>query len=270
MKAAQKKNADAHEPMETGQGPMSSESIVENDIDPQIRAEPSLLSVVRDSNAKSKETSAGVMDLVSAETSQDRERALERLSTQMEASRAADQTPASRPFPGGDYGSLYIQHGVLVVDASVARGETLPSSSHVQYHQHTHSLPEIARLGLLPLPKSVSEVEKEKAETQKAEKKKAEHKRYKAKKKAEAAAKREVEKEAANEVAEEVAEVAEAPEPLKSQAELQAEEDARLGDRRIQLQAKRQEQEDQVASLVNARRSCGGYQKRVFNAGPWD
>ena len=120
-------------------------------------------------------------------------------------------------------------------------------------------LPDIAGLGLLPTPKPVSEVDKDKAEKEKAEKKKAEHKRYKAKKKAEAAAKRE----AANEVAEEVAEeAAEDLEPPKSQAELQAEEDASLGDRRIQLQAKRQEQEDQVASLVNARRGVVGVKEK--------
>ena len=126
----------------------------------------------------------------------------------------------------------------------------------IQYHQQTDSLPErelLASLTLRPKPKSNSEVEKERAEREKAEKKRAEHKRYKAKKKAEAAAKREAEEEAANGVAEEVAEEAEASEPPKSQAELQAEEDARLGDRRIQLQARRQEQEDRLTSLVNAK-----------------
>ena len=115
------------------------------------------------------------------------------------------------------------------------------------YHQHTDSLPErelFDRLTQRQKLKSVAE----------AEKKKAEHKRYKAKKKAEAAARRQAEKEAANEVEEEVAEeAAEASEPPKSQAELQAEEDTRLGDRRLEQQAKRQEQEDRLASLVNAK-----------------
>ena len=111
-------------------------------------------------------------------------------------------------------------------------------------------------------------MEKEKAEKEKAEKKKAEHKRYKAKKKAEAAAKREVEKEAANEVEEEAAnevteevaeEEAEASEPLKSPAELQAEEDARLGDRRMKLQVARQERSEKATSLVHAKqRNMGG------------
>ncbi|KAM0804816.1 hypothetical protein BDR22DRAFT_554041 [Usnea florida] len=236
MKAAQKKNADAHELMETEQGTMSSPNIVENDINPSNpRMESTLRAVDGDSNAKSKETSAAVTDLISAETSHDRERALKRMLTQAEASRVANPPPTSQPFAAGDWGSFYIQHGVLVLDSSVAE--------------------EFARLGLLPTPKPVSEADIDKAEKEKAEKKKAEHKRYKAKKKAEAAAKREVEKEAANEVEEEVAEeAAEDPELPKSQAELQAEEDARLGDRRIQLQAKRQEQEDELASLVNARR----------------
>ena len=139
------------------------------------------------------------------------------------------------------------------------------------YLQHANLLPERELLVLLtkgPKRKSVSEVEKEKAEREekeKAEKKKAEHKRYKAKKKAEAAAKREAEKEAAEEVTDKVAE---APESSKSQAELQAEEDARLGDRRIQLQAKRQEQEDKLASLVIAKKgSSSGSKERVFNEG---
>ena len=127
----------------------------------------------------------------------------------------------------------------------------------LQYHQHTDSLPErelLAHLTPVPKPKSIAEVEREQAEKEKAEKKKAEHKRYKAKKKAEAAAKRQAEEEGAEGSAEEVAEeVAEDPEPPKSQAELQAEEDASLGDRRLEQQAKRQEQEDRLASLVNSK-----------------
>ena len=125
------------------------------------------------------------------------------------------------------------------------------------YHQHADSLPERELLALLTKaqkPKSVSEVEKEKAEKEKTEKKKAEHKRYKAKKKAEAAAKRKAEKEAAEEAAEQAAEEeAEVPESSISQAELQAEEDARLGEKRIRLQIARQERLDEVASLVNAK-----------------
>ena len=141
----------------------------------------------------------------------------------------------------------------------------------LQYHQHADSLPEREALAFLTPKsklKSVVEVEKEEAEKEKAEKKKAEHKRYKAKKKAEAAAKREAEKKA-EEVAEEVPEeAAEAREPPKSQAELQAEEDARLGDRRIQLQIARQERLDKAASLVRSGKDLSGVsEERVFSGG---
>ena len=70
--------------------------------------------------------------------------------------------------------------------------------------------------------------------------KNAERKRYKGKKYAQAAAKRRLK--------EEVAEV-EPLEPPQTLAQLQAKEDAMLGDRRLQQQAQRQEQQDRAASL---------------------
>ena len=113
--------------------------------------------------------------------------------------------------------------------------------------------------GITPKPSSKSEAEikaekkaeKKKAEKKKAEKKKAEHRRYKAKKKAEAAAKRRLKEEEEKEVAEEV----EALEPPITLAQIQAEEDRRLGVRRLEQQAKRQEQQDKAASLRGLVRS---------------
>ena len=111
----------------------------------------------------------------------------------------------------------------------------------------THSLPEPEVFDfpcIIPKASSKSEAEI------KAEKKKAEHRRYKAKKKAEAAAKRRLKEEE-----EELAEVVEALEPPKTLAQIQAEEDTKLGDKRLQQQAKRQEQQDQAASLRGLIRS---------------
>ena len=88
----------------------------------------------------------------------------------------------------------------------------------------------------IPKPSSKSDAEI------KAENKNAEHKRYKGKKKAQAAAKRRLKE---NKVAEEV----EPLEPSQTLAQIQAEEDMRLAHRRLELQAKRQEQQDKAASL---------------------
>ena len=152
-------------------------------------------------------------------------------------------TPANSP----DTSDTYIRNR----DGN--RGETHQSSEHSDTSTElarTHSLPEPEIFDFpctIPKPKSKSEAEIK-------EKKKAEHKRYKAKKKAEAAAKRRLEEEE-----EEVAEEMEAPEPPKTLAQSQAEEDARLGDRRMKLQAKRQEQQEKAASLRGVVRSSRGH-----------
>ena len=128
-------------------------------------------------------------------------------------------------------------------------GETLQTSEHSDISTQparTRSLPEPEVFEFpcaIPKPRSDAEV--------KAERKKAEHKRYKAKKKAEAAAKRGLKEEEEKEVPEEV----EALEPPKTLAQSQAEEDMRLGDWRLKQQAKRQEQQDRAASLRGVVRS---------------
>ncbi|KAM0804817.1 hypothetical protein BDR22DRAFT_885485 [Usnea florida] len=132
-------------------------------------------------------------------------------------------------------------------------GKPLPSSDQPATSTQparTHSLPEPEVFEFpcaIPKPKSEAEI--------KAEKKKAEHKRYKAKKKAEAAAKRRLKGKEEEVAEEELAEEVEAPEPPKTLAQSQAEEDARLGDRRLKQQAMRQEQQDRAASLRGLVRS---------------
>ena len=187
-------NISSHEASEGNieeEGTMSSENIVENEIDTSNpRMDPNFGSANGDSEANSKETLATVTEVVSL--------------------------------------------------TEVARDETLQTGDHTDTPAspaRAHSLPEPEVFdfpGPVPKPKL----------DPKAEKRKAEHKRYKAKKKAEAAAKRQVEKEVAEEVAE-------ASEPPKSMAELQAEEDANLGEKRMKLQAERQEKAEKAATLLS-------------------
>ena len=105
---------------------MSSENIVENEMDTSNpRMEPNLRSVDGDSNANSAETLATVTDVVSmTETSHGQERASERMLTQAEASEAASTNPAIRTLIIANYGTFYTQHGVLILDPKVQRGET--------------------------------------------------------------------------------------------------------------------------------------------------
>ena len=149
-------------------------------------------------------------------------------------------TPATSPdTPGSDY---------LLYRDKVG-GEVHQSFGHPDISTEparTHSLPEPEIFEFpcaIPKPRSKAEI--------KASRKKAEHKRYKAKKKAEAAAKRRLKEEEEKGVAEEV----EALEPPKTLAQSQAEEDMRLGDRRLEQQARRQEQQDRAASLRGLVRS---------------
>ena len=154
-------------------------------------------------------------------------------------------TPATSPDTAGNYDDRCEEIGGKILQSS----DQLVTSTQPA---RTHSLPEPEVFEFpcaIPKPRSEAEI--------KAEKKKAEHRRYKAKKKAEAAAKRRL-KEKEEEVAEEVegvAEEVEALEPPKTLAQSQAEEDARLGDRRLKQQAKRQEQQDRAASLRGLVRS---------------
>ena len=149
-------------------------------------------------------------------------------------------TPATSPYIAGNSN---------VQCCEEIGGKTLPSSDQSTSTQPApHSLPEPEIFEFpcaIPKPRSEAEI--------KAEKKKAEHKRYKAKKKAEAAAKRRLKEKEEKE--KEVAEEVEVPEPLKTLAQIQAEEDARLGDRRLKQQARRQEQQDRAASLRGVVRS---------------
>ena len=107
---------------------MSSENIVENEIDTSSpRMEQNLSSVDGDS---SKETPATVTNLVSiAETSHDQEQASEKILTQTEASKAASENPAIQSLALGNHGTFYTQHGVLILNPKVQRGETLPTGS---------------------------------------------------------------------------------------------------------------------------------------------
>ena len=113
------------------EGTMSSENIVENEIDTSNPPmEPTLRPVNGDSNANSAQTPITVTDVVPmTQTSQDRERALGMLS-QTEASKAASENPAIQPMAIGNQGTFYTQHGVLILDPSIQRGETIPTRSH--------------------------------------------------------------------------------------------------------------------------------------------
>ena len=152
--------------------------------------------------------------------------------------------PATSPDPSG---SDYIRYGDEI------GGGPLQSSKHPDVStQPTRSLPEPEVFDFPRItPKASSKSEAEIKAEKKADKKKAEHRRYKAKKKAEAAAKRRIKEEEEKEVAEEV----EAPELPKTFAQIQVEDDARLGNRRLEQQAKRQEQQDRAASLRGLVRS---------------
>ena len=153
--------------------------------------------------------------------------------------------PATSPGPSG---SVYIRHRDETGD-EILQASELPNLS--TQPTPTRSLPEPEVFDFpRVIPKASSKSEAEIKSEKKAEKKKAEHRRYKAKKKAEAAARR-----CLKEVEEEVAEEVEAPEPPKTLAQTQAEEDARLGDRRLEQQAKRQEQQDKAASMRGLVRS---------------
>ena len=111
---------------------MSSEKIVENEIDlsnPPMEANLHPINGI--SNANSKETAITVTDVVSiTETSQDGERATETMLSQTEASKAVSSDPAIQPLAIGNHGTFYTQHGVLMLDPNIQRGETLLTRSH--------------------------------------------------------------------------------------------------------------------------------------------
>ena len=144
-------------------------------------------------------------------------------------------TPASSPVTSVNHDILYRDEIRVEIQPNYNRSDTPTEPEKFDFPC------------TIPKPKSKSDAEI-KAEKINAEKKKAEHKRYKAKKRAEAAAKRRLKKEEV-----------EAPEPPKTLAQIQAEEDASLGDRRLKLQAKRQEQQDKAASLRGVVRSSRGH-----------
>ena len=148
--------------------------------------------------------------------------------------------PASSPDTSGNHDILYRDEmgGEIQQTSDHSDTSTEPARAHPLPEPETFDFP-----CTIPKPKYKSDAEI------KAEKKKAEHKRYKAKKKAEAAAKRRLKEEAEGVVEEE------APEPPKTLAQKQAEEDASIGDRRMKFQAKRQEQQDKAASLRGVVRS---------------
>ena len=137
--------------------------------------------------------------------------------------------------PGGSSSTTSVEGSYAISGAAYALTRTCDPPGTLPLPARAYSLPEPEKFdffGPVPKPREIS----------KAEKKKAEHKRYKAKKKEEAKLKRRMEKE--------VVEAAETPEAL---SQCQAEEDANLGDKRMRLQAARQERLEKVASVLGAK-----------------